>query len=320
MSGLALGEGATLELSGSLTVAGDVTLAAGSELILKGDSHLIIDRLPVASAGLDDTAIEKRVAAIVSGVTGGVHLDRLLAASAWVGDMPDLDRLMGVSNMPDLDRLMGIGNIAESMRQAIEPMGLWAATVTRQIEPPITGFSDALRAFADQMASERAAMIQKMMAPIGLQAYTNQADILRQALDGVGPAAWPGPARPPERRPARLPEPPPEPPVIEVVQLGESSDWRAALSAALAAGQAQPAEVVALLHAHTEQQPLPAAWQAIEAVALSYKARGHRYQNLELFAIAIGYSRSTVQRYLHLWRQHTGENLLPGRGRARRKS
>lgn len=132
---------------------------------------------------------------------------------------------------------------------------------------------------------------------------------------GMAPAATRSAAQPVAivRQPAAAPAEP----AIESVQL--AATWREAVTLALTAGQAEPAEVVALVRAIEGQQAAPAAWPEIEATVAAYRQRGHRYRNQASFARSINISRPTLQRWFALYELRTGESVRPGRGRAKQR-
>lgn len=141
---------------------------------------------------------------------------------------------------------------------------------------------------------------------------------LADLLAGLPPAPGRWPPAVISRRPEPGPEP--KPTALEPVQL--AGQWSEVLAHALTAGIASPKEMIEFVlalaqqHAPGVKQP---TWAEVQAVALAYKERGHRFTDQAAFARSIGYSRATVQRCLKLYEVATGEQVRPGRGRGRRK-
>jgi len=98
--------------------------------------------------------------------------------------------------------------------------------------------------------------------------------------------------------------------------------WAEALTEALTTGETTIKEVYALLRTLARSKPgqRPPEWHEVEAVALAYRERGHKYRTQTAFAKTVGCSLATLHRYLDVYEATTGQRLRPGQGRAKRRS
>ncbi len=299
---------------------------------LEGVASLALDaaRAGIVSVSLDATEHYRRNLGISQGVSnleslrGAAERDviraeqdnNIGAAGAALGGLYALPAFAGAFNLDDVLSSPAFAGISGGLDSLSLASGLTDSLAGISGLNSFDGLS-GVRAWLDD--NERC----NKEAIAALQGYAAAEQQQRQeamlaAFADVGRWQQPWTDMIPRQWEVYEPEPPAE--QIEVVEI-PSRDWREVITTMHYEGRLSPAELIDFalqLSGKAPGRKLP-SWQEIEAIALAYRERGHKFDNQAAFAQSLYISREALQSYLRIYETKTGERLRPGRGRSKLK-
>ena len=310
-------------------ITGTPALLGASNAAAVGDTHARVRAMFTGSPALIDgntladnalrnwyTASDKLIDAKV--------LTALDGLSAQMGEVlrQQLMQPISLAAAEQVQQMLSVTGsaMASSLQSAIEPL---ARQMTQAITLPIRqSYLETISSVAGMVSSfEQVSAIAQRYAQFESTALAAGSVVSGLPLPIREPYVLTGtwqafdPDMPVAQRQRRPPAQPAAPDWREALTVA-LKEGRASLieviTVALREGRASPQEVIALLHGMNLPGQKPARWTEIEALALAYQKRGSKYDSLEHFARAMGYSRATAHRYLSQYQTVTGKQILPG--------